>query len=125
MNIAEALESLGNLRPPPPHREISESQRILGSQRARIFEGLGCQLRLGQCQKGYNKLPVVPKRLRKGPRGGLFYITQRNTRVYINGPQKQRIRRDGVLPGLIVPPGTHPPRFDQQSDPGPFFPIRS
>ena len=80
-----------------PEEEVALSSELTRS--------LGRDLSLKQCTAGYQKLQVVPKRLYRGPRGGLFYVNQRGKLVYLNGPQKERM--PGV-PGIIDPPGPNP-----------------
>lgn len=70
--------------------------------RQEVIQGLNCGLNLKQCEKGYFKLPIVPKDLYRGARGGLYYINQHGKRVYLNRPQKFRMS-ENRLPGIINP----------------------
>ncbi len=84
--------------PPPPVEAAVHSE---------LVRGLARDLSLKQCEAGYVRLPVVPKRLYSGPKRGLFYINQKGKRVYLNRPQKHRMAQN-KLPGLTNAPGVVP-----------------
>lgn len=87
---------------------MQNHRRIHVGVQQEIVRGVGDSLQLAQCQKGYFKLPIVPKKLYTGSRGGLFYINQKGKAVYLNTPQKQRMAQN-KLPGIVNPPGNFVP----------------
>lgn len=87
-----------------------QQQQLLQEAQSELARGLGRDLSLQQCKTGYIKLPVVPKKLHRGPKGGLFYVNQKGKQVYLNSPQKDRLALE-KLPGVVEPPGGNPPPF--------------
>jgi hypothetical protein len=78
------------------------SQKMLAELREHLVEGQKADQQLTECHAAFRKLPVVPKVLYTGHRGGEYYINERGNKVYLNGPQKERrLKKNGYLPGVI------------------------
>lgn len=108
----------GHAMQPALVQEAEQLQQLLNQE---IASSLGKSLSLDQCKQGYIRLPIVPKQLSRGPRGSLFYVNQKGRRVYLNGPQKNRLAEQ-KLPGVIGVPavldaGPLPRRHRRSPDP--------
>jgi len=55
---------------------------------------------LAECQKGFKKLPPVPKKIRQGPKGGLYYINQNGIKIHLSKKQTEKFHQ-GTLIGAI------------------------
>lgn len=101
---------------------LPPDEKLLWYQQIETSKAAGDQLQLQQCSQGYIRLPVVPKHLYKGPRGGVYYITQKHevpTKVYLKNPQKVQLGEQR-LKGVVTPPG-YDPQFHFDDDPAPVF----
>jgi len=73
------------------------------------MELLDREEKLAQYKDGYFKLPVVPKVVYVGTRGGQYYINQRGNKVYLGRRGQDRLQ-NGRLLGLVdEPPAGSPP----------------
>ena len=81
-------------------------QNVLNKVRESQVNELKQNLELKQCGHGYIKLPVVPKKFVRGPKGALFYLNQRNNKVYPNSFAKQRLYA-GTTTGVVNPEVIH------------------
>lgn len=63
-------------------------------------EALKAGATIEQMESAYYKLPVVPKPLIQGPRGGVYYVNARGRKVYLKVEQQRQLAA-GDLPGCI------------------------
>ncbi len=54
---------------------------------------------LAECQVAYNILPVVPKKILKGPNGGYYYVNRNGKKIHLNKSQRKRFL-EGKLVGV-------------------------